>query len=141
MSKLAQKICLIGMLGMASHALATRSIPDVQTIGSQPLGIMKTTQQQLTPRLTLDALEAGNQRFMKSDDRQYDYMKAAKYTAKNGQFPSALVFSCMDSRSIPEILFNQNIGSIFTLRMAGNVLDENSLASICLLYTSDAADD
>ena len=53
----------------------------------------------------------------------------SQQASKQGQFPKAVILACMDSRSVPEIIFDQSIADIFTLRVAGNVINDEMLAS------------
>lgn len=86
-------------------------------------------QQKITPAQALLKLKQGNARFMADTARPIKMLKMAKYLA-SGQYPFAMVLSCMDSRSIPNILFDQGIGNLFVARVAGNVVDKNMLGSM-----------
>jgi len=81
------------------------------------------------PNVVLMHLKQGNTRFADGKPRQHNYGKQIKNT-KFRQKPEAIVLSCMDSRSIPELAFDQGIGSIFTLRVAGNVLNQDIMGSM-----------
>lgn len=74
-------------------------------------------------------LKNGNKRFVENRLINTDYKKQIELT-KTGQKPHAVILSCMDSRVPPEIIFDQGIGNIFVIRVAGNVEDENVLGSI-----------
>jgi len=74
-------------------------------------------------------LKAGNKRFLSDNMTHRNYIKQAKKSSA-GQFPWAVVLNCMDSRSIPEILFDTGIAELFTLRVAGNVLNEDIIGSM-----------
>lgn len=93
-------------------------------------------QSQLTPKQALERLKQGNQRFLKNQMKQRDYLAQAKQSAY-GQYPWAVVLNCMDSRSVPEFFFDQGLADLFTLRVAGNVLNEDILGS--LEFASKAA--
>lgn len=86
-------------------------------------------QDQLTPDKVLTALKEGNARFRKGIrltrnlERQLD-------AASTGQFPLAVVLSCIDSRAPVELLFDLSIGDIFTIRIAGNVISHKVVGSI-----------
>lgn len=84
----------------------------------------------LTPQAALQKLMDGNTRFLNNNMRQRDFALQAKTTATQGQAPFAVILSCMDSRGSPEILFDQGIGDIFSLRVAGNVISKDMLASL-----------
>lgn len=87
-------------------------------------------QMRLTPQEVLKQLKAGNARFVNDHMRNYNFAKEMKVTTKYGQHPIAVVLSCMDSRSIPDILFDQGLGNIFVARVAGNVVSKNMLGSM-----------
>ena len=88
-----------------------------------------TTQQTMSPNEALERLKEGNQRFLTNNMKQRDYLAQAK-NASYGQFPWAVVLNCMDSRSVPELFFDQGLADLFTLRVAGNVLNEDILGSM-----------
>jgi carbonic anhydrase len=86
-------------------------------------------QRSLTPAQVLADLKEGNQRFVENRLTPRDYPAQAAATAA-GQYPKAIVLSCLDSRVPPEVIFDQGIGDIFVGREAGNVEDVNMLGSI-----------
>ncbi|MBO5621944.1 MAG: carbonic anhydrase [Butyrivibrio sp.] len=76
-------------------------------------------------------LKEGNKLYVSTDTFQTDTSSAIlEHFAKNGQRPYAIVVSCSDSRVIPERIFHAAIGDIFTIRVAGNVIDDHQLGSI-----------
>jgi carbonic anhydrase len=85
-------------------------------------------QQALTPDQVLADLKAGNERFVAGNLTLRDYNAQAAATA-SGQYPKAVVLSCLDSRVPPEIIFDQGIGDIFVGRVAGNFEDVGMLGS------------
>jgi len=87
------------------------------------------SQTSMTADKALDILKSGNQRFISGASKQRDLLRQAKITSK-GQYPFAVVLSCMDSRGSPEIIFDQGIGDVFSVRVAGNVLDEDQLGGL-----------
>ncbi|MGA2655264.1 MAG: carbonic anhydrase, partial [Gammaproteobacteria bacterium] len=88
------------------------------------------TQKKETPAEVLDSLKRGNARFVNQETRDIDYRLIKSYAARAGQYPYATILSCMDSRSIPEVLFNQPPGNLFVIRIAGNVVNDDVLASM-----------
>ena len=72
----------------------------------------------------------GNKRFMAGSLAQKDVGEARRKELAGGQHPFAIVVTCSDSRVAPEIIFDEGLGEIFTVRVAGNVLDPISLGSI-----------
>jgi carbonic anhydrase len=94
--------------------------PKVQTQQSQAA---------ITPGAALEKLRAGNIRFVANATRERDW--SAKVVATSaGQFPFAAVLSCMDSRAPIEIVFDQGIGDIFGVRIAGNIVNDDELGSL-----------
>ncbi len=85
-------------------------------------------QTSLTPDQALELLKEGNARFVAGESTNRDLIAQQKATA-GGQYPFAVVLSCLDSRSAPEIVFDQGIGDLFVGRVAGNVVDEDLLGS------------
>lgn len=83
----------------------------------------------LTPEQALAKLQRGNANFLAGKPIVHDLLKQAAVT-QHAQYPYAVILSCMDSRSSPELIFNQGIGDIFSLRVAGNVLNEDELGSL-----------
>ena len=89
----------------------------------------KESQQKTTPSDALQMMKDGNTRFL--DDKMFhrDLHEQIHATAK-GQYPYAVVLSCIDSRVAPEITFDQGIGDIFDARVAGNFVNEDILGSM-----------
>jgi carbonic anhydrase len=81
-----------------------------------------------TPKQALEALKAGNERFVSGKPLNQDYRKQIEKTS-GGQQPYATILSCLDSRVPPEILFDQGIGDLFVGRVAGNIEDIHMLGS------------
>ncbi|MBI4946339.1 MAG: carbonic anhydrase [Bacteroidetes bacterium] len=74
-------------------------------------------------------LKNGNKRFLENKLINTNYKEQIALT-KGGQKPHSVILSCMDSRVPPEIIFDQGIGNIFAVRVAGNIEDENMLGSM-----------
>jgi carbonic anhydrase len=77
----------------------------------------------------LARLKDGNKRFAAGLSRVHDYLAQVRATAA-GQRPFAAVLSCMDSRTGPEIVFDQGLGDLLSVRVAGNVADDDALGSL-----------
>ncbi len=78
----------------------------------------------------LNRLKEGNQRFV-SDTLQYDLQNSKRRSdLTSGQAPFAIVLSCADSRVVPELAFDAGLGELFVVRVAGNVANTDSMASI-----------
>ena len=89
----------------------------------------KAQQAAITPDQAFARLKEGNHRFVSGESIKRDYRAQVKATA-SGQYPFAIVLSCLDSRSIPEIVFDQGIGDIFVARVAGNYATVDILGSM-----------
>jgi carbonic anhydrase len=89
----------------------------------------KETQNQMTPSTALQELKDGNQRFIEKKQLNRDLMQQVSETS-TGQFPFATVLSCIDSRVSSELIFDQGIGDIFSVRIAGNFVNEDILGSM-----------
>lgn len=86
-------------------------------------------QNTLTPTLAVDMLKQGNRRFLDQQFLQRNYLDQVEQTA-SGQYPIAAVVSCIDSRVPAETIFDQGIGDIFSVRIAGNFINEDILGSL-----------
>ena len=89
----------------------------------------KETQDQMSPASALKELKDGNQRFVKKKQLNRDLMQQVSETS-TGQFPFATILSCIDSRVSSELIFDQGIGDIFSVRIAGNFINEDILGSM-----------
>ena len=89
----------------------------------------KETQEELTPSLALQILKEGNARFVSNIKAHRDLLEQANVTSA-GQFPFAAILSCIDSRTSAELIFDQGLGDIFSIRIAGNILNDDILGSM-----------
>ena len=89
----------------------------------------KETQGAMTPQSALQALKDGNTRFLENKPVHRDLLGQVTDT-QGGQYPYAIVLSCVDSRVPAEIVFDQGIGDIFSARVAGNSVNEDILGSM-----------
>lgn len=89
----------------------------------------KETLSHLTPDLALAILKEGNDRFVKNLKANRNLLQQVNETS-NGQFPFATILSCIDSRTSAELIFDQGLGDIFSIRIAGNILNEDILGSM-----------
>ncbi len=83
----------------------------------------------MTPKKAFDFLIEGNARFVNNLKVNRNLLEQVNDT-KDGQFPFAVILSCMDSRTSAELVFDQGLGDIFSIRIAGNVLTEEILGSM-----------
>lgn len=89
----------------------------------------KETQSELNPDLALEILKEGNDRFVKNLKANRNLLQQVNETSA-GQFPFATILSCIDSRTSAELIFDQGLGDIFSIRIAGNILNEDILGSM-----------
>ena len=87
------------------------------------------TQASLTPAKALEILKEGNNRFVNNLKANRNLLEQAGYTA-DGQFPFAVILSCIDSRTSAELIFDQGLGDIFSVRIAGNIINKDILGSL-----------
>jgi carbonic anhydrase len=89
----------------------------------------KELQQQVTPAEALNILKEGNERFVNNLKVNRNLLQQVNDTT-HGQWPFAVVLSCIDSRTSAELIFDQGLGDIFSIRIAGNVINEDILGSM-----------
>ncbi len=84
---------------------------------------------QMTPQQAIEILQQGNERFVNNVKRQHD-MLSVRDELKDKQHPFASILSCSDSRTTVELIFDQNLGDIFSVRLAGNVASTLAIGSL-----------
>ncbi len=89
----------------------------------------KETQATMTPKKALDFLKVGNQRFQDNLKANRNLLEQVNDTS-DGQFPFATILSCIDSRVSAELVFDQGLGDVFSVRIAGNFVNEDILGSM-----------
>ncbi|TRX16084.1 carbonic anhydrase [Flavobacterium franklandianum] len=89
----------------------------------------KESQAQITARIALEYLQEGNDRFIKNLKANRNLLQQANETVE-GQWPFATILSCIDSRTSAELIFDQGLGDIFSIRIAGNVINTDILGSM-----------
>ncbi|MCK5471406.1 MAG: carbonic anhydrase [Cyclobacteriaceae bacterium] len=89
----------------------------------------KEIQENLTPKDAHRILVEGNKRFVQNVKAQRD-LRAQVLETSGGQYPFAVILSCIDSRVPAELVFDQGIGDIFSVRVAGNIINEDVLGSM-----------
>ena len=91
--------------------------------------ITKEMQQSITPNKAIELLKMGNQRFVQNLKVNRNLLNQANETS-DGQYPFATILSCIDSRTSAELIFDQGLGDIFSIRIAGNILNEDIIGSM-----------
>jgi carbonic anhydrase len=89
----------------------------------------KEIQKHTTPRMALEILKGGNERFVKNYKANRNLLQQVNDT-RDGQWPIAIVLSCIDSRTSAELIFDQGLGDIFSVRIAGNIVNTDILGSM-----------
>jgi carbonic anhydrase len=89
----------------------------------------KELQHQISPRMAMDILQKGNDRFINNLKANRNLLEQVNETSE-GQFPFATVLSCIDSRTSAELIFDQGLGDIFSVRIAGNIVNTDILGSM-----------
>lgn len=89
----------------------------------------RESQSTVTPRTALTYLKEGNERFVTNLRANRDLLQQVNET-RAGQFPFATILSCIDSRTSAELVFDQGLGDIFSVRIAGNIINEDILGSM-----------
>lgn len=83
----------------------------------------------MTPLSALNSLKEGNSRFMNNLKVNRNLLQQVNETS-DGQWPFAVIVSCIDSRSSAELIFDQGLGDVFSIRVAGNVINTDVIGSI-----------
>ena len=109
------------MTGVLGANLST-SLVYADTLG-------KEKRDKMTPDEILEALKRGNANFSKGLRSSRNYLNEQKVSAK-GQYPSAVILSCIDSRAPAEVIMDLGIGDIFNARVAGNISNDDILGSM-----------
>lgn len=91
--------------------------------------LTKEAQAALTPEMAINILKKGNERFLGNLRINRNLLQQVTDTS-SGQHPFAVILSCIDSRASMELIFDQGIGDIFSVRIAGNILNEDVLGSM-----------
>lgn len=89
----------------------------------------QNSQSTITPTAALQYLKEGNQRFVNNLKFNRNLLQQVNET-RNGQWPFAVILSCIDSRTSAELIFDQGLGDVFSVRIAGNIANEDILGSM-----------
>lgn len=89
----------------------------------------KEMQAAITPSMAIEILKEGNKRFMNNLKANRNLLEQVNDTS-DGQHPFAVILSCIDSRTSAELIFDQGLGDVFSVRIAGNIINEDILGSM-----------
>lgn len=90
--------------------------------------LTKEMQQAITPVQGIELLREGNRRFVNNLKLNRNLLQQVNET-RSGQHPFAVIISCMDSRTSSELIFDQGLGDVFSIRIAGNIINDDILGS------------
>ena len=113
----------------ACKAQKATTVPPTTPIARVEKVLSAEEQKALTPDVVLESLKAGNERFLNNDFTARDHSKLVR-DASVGQFPKAVIISCLDSRVTVEDTFDKGIGDLFIGRVAGNFVNTDLVGSI-----------
>ncbi len=91
--------------------------------------LTKEMQAAITSSMALNLLKEGNKRFVNNLKVNRNLLQQANETS-DGQHPFAVILSCIDSRTSVELVFDQGLGDVFSVRIAGNIINEDILGSM-----------
>lgn len=115
------------LLSLAGDSIAAPSAAPEPT--RRDLAAIKAEQAALTPAHVLADLQSGNERFASGKIKPRDMLHDQQITAA-GQYPHAVILSCIDSRAPAEIIFDAGLGDLFNARIAGNIADPDLVGSM-----------
>jgi carbonic anhydrase len=121
------------LLGSTLGVSGLAAIGGLGSLGAAKSGyaqaLTKEARDELTPDQVIDAMKQGNERFRSGKPQAHNYLAQKRATAA-GQFPAAVILSCIDSRAPAEIILDARIGDAFNARVAGNVANDDLLGSM-----------
>ena len=91
--------------------------------------LTKEIQTSISPKRAIEILKSGNERFVNNLKANRNLLQQVNETS-DGQHPFAVILSCIDSRTSAELIFDQGLGDIFSIRIAGNILNDDILGSM-----------
>ena len=109
------------VLGLTGGSLLTGS--------ARADALTKAQRDEMTPQQIIAVMKEGNERFRRGERKNRNYLREQKASAK-GQYPAAVLLSCIDSRAPAEVIMDLGIGDIFNCRVAGNVENADILGSM-----------
>lgn len=114
--------------GMAAGALVAAGVTAAPG-AAQAASLSRAQRDAMSPDQVLDMLREGNARFRAGTMQSHDFLAQKRATA-SGQYPAAVILSCIDSRAPAEIIFDTGIGDIFGARIAGNIANGDLIGSM-----------
>lgn len=118
--RLLQAAAAVGALGLVGGRLGSVAYADALT---------KEQRAKMTPEDVIAMMKRGNERFRKGERKDRNYLREQRASAK-GQYPAAVILSCIDSRAPAEVILDLGIGDVFNARVAGNIENDDVLGSM-----------
>jgi carbonic anhydrase len=115
--------------GSSAGAAVVMAGIGLRTDDAQAASLTKAQRDALTPDQVIEMMKKGNQRFRAGKLQTHDYL-AQKRSSASGQYPAAVILSCIDSRAPAEILLDMGIGDTFNARVAGNIANKDLMGSL-----------
>ncbi len=109
-------------------AILTASL-GLRTDDADAASLTQAQRDAMTPDGVIEMMQRGNQRFRSGKTQSHDYL-AQKRTSASGQYPAAVILSCIDSRAPAEIILDMGIGDSFNARIAGNIANKDLIGSL-----------
>ena len=116
-----------GLMAGAGAAFAAAALTSPRSWAAEPLA--EGAPNAISPDAALQRIMEGNARYAANTPNQRDF-SAGRAARAGAQFPIAAILSCSDSRVVPDLVFDQSPGDLFVVRLAGNFLDDDGLASL-----------
>ena len=116
-----------GLMAGAGAALAASALPSTRLWAAEPP--KEAAPNAISPDEALQRLIQGNERYAANAPTERDF-SAGRAARASAQFPIAAILGCSDSRVVPDLVFDQSPGDLFVVRLAGNFLDDDGLASL-----------
>jgi carbonic anhydrase len=114
---------------VASATIAGLAVPPLLMTSAHADALTHAQRDAMSPEQILDAMKRGNERFRRGERKARNYLAEQKTSAK-GQYPAAVLLSCIDSRAPAEVIMDLGIGDIFNCRVAGNIENDDILGSM-----------
>ncbi|SAL04023.1 carbonic anhydrase family protein [Caballeronia ptereochthonis] len=114
---------------VASATIAGLAAPSLLTTPAHADALTKAQRDSMTPEEIIASMKRGNERFQKGERKARNYLREQRASAK-GQYPAAVLLSCIDSRAPAEVIMDLGIGDIFNCRVAGNIENDDILGSM-----------
>jgi carbonic anhydrase len=122
-------LATIAALPLLFASTGCKTTTAASTPQRRDLAAIKAEQATLTPVQVLESLQRGNERFASGKADSRDMLHDQRTTAA-GQYPHAVILSCIDSRAPAEIIFDAGLGDLFNARIAGNIADDDLVGSM-----------